>query len=138
MGRHCKLKEVKKDLFKYIKIGVPNKYACQAVGITEHTLYNWLKKGKEAKRNNNMYFQFLQSYTQAKGMFVVSNIALIEKWGKEKDYRAIAWLLERFDHEIFGKKENLTADVTVKQVDLVKKWVNELNDRESQENPADS
>jgi len=136
MGRHCKIDEVKENLLKYISIGVPNKYACQAVSIDEHTLYNWIEKGRKAK--SGKYFQFFQSYTQARGKFVVSNMAIIEKHAKEKDFRAAAWLLERLHSEEFGKKDNLTADVTVKQVDLVKKWVNELNDRESQEDSAGS
>jgi len=136
MGRPSKMEEVKENLLKYISIGVPNKYVCQAVGIDEHTLYNWIEKGRKAK--SGKYFQFLQSFTQAKGKFVVSNIALIEKWGKEKDYRALTWLLEKTDHELFGKRESITADVTVKQIDLVKKWANELDDEEPQEDSAGS
>jgi transposase len=136
MGRKSKLKEVREELLKYIALGVPNEHACHAVGINEHTLYNWINRGKEAQRKTNHYFQFLQDYKKAKSKSVVRNVAVIEKYAKEKDWKAAAWLLERRYPDQFGKREYRTSDVKLSGYDVLRELVRD--DDESGSDDTDS
>ena len=130
MGRHTKLTpELTKKMCKIIKDGNYSKVAAAACGICEKTFYSWLEKGRKAK--SGKYFQFLQSITHARAEF--ETIAVKEIGFKNKE-----WLLERRHPDRWGRKDHLTQDVTVKQIDLVKKWANDLDGKESQEDSTDS
>jgi hypothetical protein len=136
MGRRSKLNDVKEELLKYIALGVPNEHACNAVGINEQTLYNWINRGKEAKRSTNQYYGFLEDYKKAKSKSVVRNVAVIEKYARDKDWKAAAWLLERRYPDLFGKREYRTSDVKLSGYDVLRELVRD--DDESRSDDTDS
>ena len=106
--------EVIAELERQIAAGVPDKYACQAVGIHPGTFYEWLKTKPE----------FNDTITRARGRFVKSHVANIQQAaaGRPAEYdvqgrlirseilpdaRHSEWLLERRAPQDFSKAQTV-------------------------------
>lgn len=99
-------KQKQKIFVDAIRNGCTYKAAASATGICEKTIYNWLRKGREATRKNCRYKQFLQAVKKAeleRQQHLLQRI--IE--ATDKDWKAGAWLLERR----YGYRKDAVFDI---------------------------
>lgn len=83
MGRYSKFTpEVTRTLVHAIRNGLSDKDACELSGISQKTLYKWLKEKKEFK-------------TEIEAERVAGKLSLVEaiRSKQNDDWRAAAWLL---------------------------------------------
>ena len=83
-----------------IRLGATYKLAAQYAGISEVTLYDWIKKANE--NPDSPYGVFLHAINEAEGKAALTSLSKIQK-ASERDWRAAAWLLERRHPESYGK-----------------------------------
>jgi hypothetical protein len=116
VGQPSKLTAAVRDqIAGYIRQGVPKKYAAQATGIAEATLYHWVEVGEADAEQGKVtaHSEFLESIVRARAEFLAANAMIVQraargyettvatKDGGEKtivvegDWRAATWLLER-------------------------------------------
>ena len=94
-------------LCERIGTGVPLKYAAALAGISENSVYNWLKD--EAKHGEaSKYAGFTARINAAKAEAVHENLEKIRKAG-ERDWRAGAWILERRHPEDFAPIQRVSG-----------------------------
>lgn len=86
--------------------GTSNADICRALGIREQTLYNWLKDGGNTPNQKELF----ECLKKAEAEYKVSLREKIEKAGK-KDWKALAWLLERLYPQEYGRVDRLQAEV---------------------------
>ena len=108
------------DLKREIARGLPLKWAKKVVGISDTAYYTWYKKGKESTDEEDPYRIFFKEMEKAKALAVGSRVDAIRKAGEGNSWQAAAWWLERMDHDNFGKKSTIDANVNanVKQINL--------------------
>ena len=100
MGRPTKLtSEVVDAVTKAIADGVPQRTAAALAGVSESTLQNWLKAGRE--RTTVAFVQFLERVKKARAEAVAVAIANINR-ASRRDWRAAAWWLERMHPDQYG------------------------------------
>ena len=104
-----------KNILALIEIGSPVKDVVKSQGISEPTYYHWLKRGADEmerlERNSNAkpnpseveFLEFFKSVERAKSVAVNKHVAVVSNAGKNGDWRASAWWLERQRPEEFGK-----------------------------------
>ena len=102
--------EVIKTAVKYIALGTPVKYICDALMISEVTWYAWFNEGEKAQDDRKLTTKFFKSVKKAKGDMIARNLKHIEQAADNGTWTAAAWKLERLDPENFGKKDNNTTD----------------------------
>lgn len=113
MGRKTKLtNEIQEQICKYVRLGIPLKFAAEACGIGERTIYYWIERGKKSTRGK--YLQFLQSIKKAEAESIIKDVAILEKSAHEGSWQAAAWKLERRYPEFFGKKEKMEHSGEIK------------------------
>lgn len=91
---------VKEDFIKLIKLGVPIRYACDGVGISEATYYQWMEWGK--KNKSEQFVLFYRDVKRARADALKRNVAIVQK-AAAKTWQAAAWFLERSFPEQFGR-----------------------------------
>jgi len=107
-GRRPKLtKDVEARLLKLLQAGVPKELACYAVGIASRTLRIWLTKAKDG---NRQFVGFADKVEQAQAEAQALMLAKIRQHGN-KDWRALAWILEHIASERFGYKAQVNVTV---------------------------
>jgi len=78
--------------------------AAEAAGISEHTYYNWLKKGGKAK--NGIFFQFFQTIKKAEATAEQDALKnLLAAAREENAWTGYAWYLERKFPARWAKRE---------------------------------
>ncbi|MCK5018131.1 MAG: hypothetical protein KAS32_13825 [Candidatus Peribacteraceae bacterium] len=141
VGRKLKLTaQCRNKIIKLVEDGNYAKTVCQAVGICEKTFYDYIKRGEAAEASgdtNDPFLKFLKSIRQARAKAELGHVKNIVT-NSEHDPSLSKWWLERTASERWGKREFIKSDVTIKEVDLVKNWVNDLNEEKPQEAVADS
>ena len=66
-GRKTKLNtKLQRDICRLLAKGATDETACNQVGISKQTFYNWLAKGEAESVNGGEFFDFLDAVTQAK------------------------------------------------------------------------
>lgn len=121
-GRPSKISEELVNQFcECMELGLPIGTACDLVGITYATYYNYREKGEEEiewmeengedspRPENKLFYEFLKTTTRSRAKGVATAIRKIREAG-EKDWKAEAWYLERCHSSDFGKKSEV--DVT--------------------------
>jgi len=116
--------ELEEKLLDLIRGGIPVRTAAIAVGIDEKTFYNWMKrggdeqyrinKGEKPRATEGRFFQFFQSVTRAKEEAKAGHVAVVAKAGREGDWRASAWWLQRQFRDEFGDNpppQNVTNNI---------------------------
>lgn len=91
--------ELVNELIKYIEAGNYVTTACQAVGISRKTYYEWL--ADETK--SDISDEIIQ---KAEAKAIARNVLIIQGAAKES-WQAAAWFLERKDYKGWGKKEQI-------------------------------
>lgn len=141
VGRKLKLTaQCRNKIIKLVEEGNYAKTVCQAVGISEKTFYDYIKRGEAAEaagETDNLFLKFLKSIRQARAKAELGHVKNIVT-NSENDPALSKWWLERTNAPDWGRKDFLKSDVTIKQVDLVKKWAKDLDEQESQETPSNS
>lgn len=106
--------ELQKKIGDNITLGMPLKFAAEAVGITEQTFYNWLRRGETESKGQ--FFEFAEHVKECQAKAVQLHLKLITKAASEGSWQASAWILERRHSEFFGRKDkiDMKAEVTDK------------------------
>jgi hypothetical protein len=117
MGRKPKLlnTNTRNIILDYISKGNYIKTACMAAGISEHTFYNWEERAEQYNPDNGtgedyLYFQFFQEVKRAEAQNIARNLQNIQSYadsGKQANWQASAWILERKYPAEFGKRMEL-------------------------------
>lgn len=107
-GRPSKLTPaVAERIAKALEQGMPQETAAKLAGVEPRTFYEWMAQGRR-EDGRHEYQQFAQAVTLARATFQESVIAEIRNAftpGEHgvRDWRALAWLMERMFPEQFGQ-----------------------------------
>ena len=106
MGRKTLLySEAKDRLLLAITKGLTILDACEYVGISEQTYYNWLNKDVKSIANEEdkkKYLEFLESLKKAQSECQMYCLDFIMK---DKSWQSKAWVLERRFPDRWAKKD---------------------------------
>jgi len=94
--------ELQNNILQLLKLGVPQKYACEAVGIDETTFCRWIKIGRH--KTEGKYYEFYQSVLRSNSEAMAIKLANLEKAAQKGSVNAITWFLEHKYPEEFGNK----------------------------------
>lgn len=114
-GRPSKLTpKIKDALLVCLSLGNYVEVACEFVGISKNTYYEWIKKAEQAREQGrtNEYTEFQDELTRAQG---AAEINMVKKISKADDWKAQAWLLSRRHNARWGKPDeapSITAKAT--------------------------
>lgn len=105
--------EVHDRIVGTLRLGNYVEHAASYAGISRGTLYNWLKKGDEAraKRENGIeldeveerYARFSEDVDNARATAVVRNVSIIQQ-AAQTNWQAAGWWLERTAPQHFGRQ----------------------------------
>ena len=96
--------DVLKKLSDAIRVGATNEIACKYAGISESVFYE-MKAGKFPRGiDKNLKAEFSEVLTRAEGEGAVQLLAVIQKAGREGDWRAALAILERRYADSYGKQ----------------------------------
>lgn len=129
MARQSKLTpETQKKIVGAIAEGNYLETAAAIGGVTYTTLNNWMRKGESA--SSGAYVEFLEAVKKAEAEAEALRVSRISKAGKEGNWQADAWYLERRYPDRWGKR--IQQEVTGKDggpLEYVQR-VQELTDSE--------
>ena len=80
--------------------------ACKSCGFGRETYYGWKKKAKEGKEP---YKTFIDKVEKAEAEFIDNALQGITNAG-DKNWQALAWILERRHQDKFGKQEHVKVE----------------------------
>lgn len=97
--------ELIKNLAQFIRAGLTNKSSCDACGISETTFYRWLETGEKDKdrQKASIYREFWEAIKKAEASHKMELLNTIRKAGKDGNWQAAAWELERRYYNEFGR-----------------------------------
>ena len=104
--------ELQEKFCKAIENGDSILGACGYVGITERTYYNWMDRAAEAKTKTK-FVKFKECVDKAKAK-ALHNFEQVITNASMEHWQAAAWMLERRHPNLYGKRENIEADVNHK------------------------
>jgi hypothetical protein len=100
---------------QYIEAGHTITAAAACSGLSPFTVYKWLDAGRE--NADEPAVQFLHRFTRARGIAqkaAVDKLRELATEGDRRDWRGIAWLLERQHPDDFNLKTQLEISGNVK------------------------
>lgn len=104
-GRKSKLTaDLQAKIVKLIRQGNYAETACNAVGISDVTYYNWLKWGE--KEPDSIYFSFFKAIKEAESKSEAEYLELIKK-AAPTSWQAAAWIMERKWWKKWGRKDKI-------------------------------
>lgn len=89
-------------IIKAIKEGSPHETAAHFAGISTSTFYGWMEKGANAK--SGLHLEFYEKVKQAEAHAEAERVRRINKAGREGDWKADAWYLERRYPDKWGRR----------------------------------
>lgn len=128
IGRPTKLtQELQEKICDYIAKGNYAVTACNAVGISESTFYNWLERAEEEERNGEgIYLEFMESIKRAEA---IAEAEMVQKFATEANkpgnWLALATFLERRHPKRWGRKDRSILQIedkkpiTITQVEVI-------------------
>lgn len=87
-------REVWQQLCRYVEYGLDHATACQAINISQTTLYEWIKKGRDMPDRYPEHAEFYETWIAAESQFEAYHAGTIYK-AAEVDWKASAHALER-------------------------------------------
>lgn len=121
VGRPTKFTtEVRAAILEQIENRVPLKYACGGSGVDYSTFRYWLVDAEDNGKKS-IYFEFAEEVKNAQAVGIQKHLKYIQdaadgdpENGMRPQWQAGAWILERTDHETFGRKDkvDMTAEHT--------------------------
>lgn len=111
-GRKSKLTtDVQATILKVVELGMPNREACLASGISEGVFYFWQQ---QAEKKRQPYLQFFEQIKEARAKGIVRHLVRISKAADAGTWQASAWVLERRCPEHFAlNRQEHSGNVTV-------------------------
>jgi len=97
-----------------LRLGVPQKYACEACNIDESTFYIWMKLGK--KKTEGKYSEFFKSVNRIPGEAIAVKLLAIQKAAERGSAQAAIWWLERHHPELYPPNNKLLIDAKLEHV----------------------
>lgn len=97
--------EVHDKIVAGVRAGLPLKYAAEAVGIAEGTVFEWLRRARDEddRPNAEPFAKLANALKEAKAAKMREALENIAEAGREpRNWTANAWYLERADPEHFG------------------------------------
>lgn len=105
-------------IFVAIRQGVTMEAAALYCGVDKTTFYDWVKRGRKVG-SRNPYRSFVLGLDEALAAFEVLALADIEKAGREGEWQASAWRLERRYPDKYGRRTRIDAQVNVTAVPMI-------------------
>lgn len=87
--------------------GLSNQDICISCGISETAFYRWQEQGGKSELQRAL----VEGLKRAEADYKDALLAGILERGKEKEWQALAWLLERRFPAEFGRLDRLQAEV---------------------------
>ena len=133
MGRKTKLSaEIQKAVCDAIENGATYAAAAEAAGIAVSTFNEWLRDDRPR------FVEFSEAVRGANARFMTEAMKQIRMAGR-KDWRALAWSLERRMPEIFGQQSKLDVTSNGERVEFdYGKLISGITSRPNPDNPAPS
>lgn len=116
MSRRSKLtQETQQKVVDAITLGAVYALAAQYAGITETTMYNWMKRGREEierldengrtklRKSEVPFVKFFEAVKRAEGAAAMGWLAMVEKAAVDT-WQAAAWKLERRYPRDYGRQ----------------------------------
>ncbi len=129
-GRKTKLnKELTDEIVKRIRAGNYIKVACQAVGISQTSYFDWINKGEQGIEP---YAEFLGAIKKAESEAHVHFVAIIAAQASSQ-WQAAAWWLERKYPGQWGKREKIEISqeqVSSKEIETIEARFSHLSAKE--------
>ena len=94
--------------------GLSNQDICAALGVSEAAFYRWLQTEDgegNPLRKRPIETELIEALKNAEADFKRSLLTSIRKAGRDKDWKAHAWMLERLYPGEFGRVDRLQAEV---------------------------
>lgn len=114
MARRGKLTpEIQREICQVIAAGNYIKVAAEYVGLPPQRIFDWMKKGENAK--SGRYREFYDAVKKAQKQAEIRNVAIIQE-AAQKQWQAAAWYLERKHPERWGRVRvdvNHTGEVQI-------------------------
>ena len=108
--------DLTKKFVYHLSRGAYVRHTCAFLGVTERVFYDWIERGRDyrdavedkltPRPEDKVYFDFLVETEKARAKPAVEAPKLILEIGKkQKDWRPLAWLLERSQPELWGRRK---------------------------------
>lgn len=94
--------DLQERMVELIAAGTPLALAEQSLGVSRRTVQAWLLRGRET--DEEPYHSFARATDAARAKYATQHIQTIEVEASEGDWRAAAYLLERYYPEVFQKR----------------------------------
>ena len=102
--------------------------AAHYAGIAPSTYYNWMKRGREAKKGDERYVEFMEAIEKARAEAIMVNLVIIRRAAQEGNWQAAAWWLERVMPRVYGRKQQIEV-VTIDAIEAeIKRLEAELDE----------
>jgi uncharacterized membrane protein YheB (UPF0754 family) len=104
--------QVREKILAALKEFLPITLAAECARIDRKSIYNWMETGKEdiAKNIDSEYAEFFHNIKQIRAKNAI--FLMQDVMGREKNWQAIAWILERTFREDFGDK---AAEIEIRE-----------------------
>lgn len=112
-------------LLALVKAGQYRSTACAAVGISDRTLRTWLEKGDSG---DERWAEFTRKFREAEAETESRAVVQIQIHGK-KDWRALAWWLERRFPQRWGDLKAATVKIEQERETILDALVKALEKR---------
>lgn len=106
MGKPKLTKELVKRAVELKERGLSNQDICIACGISETAFYRWQQHPK-----SELQMALVEGLKKAEALYKDALLYEILQAGKDKDWKAHAWLLERKYPEEFGRVDRMKAEI---------------------------
>lgn len=104
-GRRSKLtRDLESRLLHLVRYGVPLEVACHGAGVEGRTIRIWRRRAAEGDKR---FAEVCMKIDKARAEVQANMLVQIRAHGK-KDWRALAWVLERAFGEHFGFKARMS------------------------------
>jgi hypothetical protein len=111
MPRPTKLTpEVQRTLTFALQEGASIAHACDYAGIDEATYHRWMQRGEEAADGDELFCEFCDAVTRARGHGIVTDLCAISDAVRAHDWHAAAWRLQHRYPQEYGAKVQLSGD----------------------------
>ena len=103
--------ELQDKVVRLLRAGVFRQTACEHLGISDRTMADWCKRGRDEEEG--IYAEFLRAVKEAQTEAEIRNTISIMKAG-ESDWKAALAYNERKFPERWGRRDHKTIDATVR------------------------
>jgi len=113
-GRPSKLTpQLQEKICEYIANGNYLNTACQATGITDSTLFNWMKRAEEEGKNGGgRYFDFMVAIKKAEAQAEAALASMIKETAlQKKEWLPAMTFLERRHPDRWGRRDRTRVDI---------------------------